>query len=153
MVYQTTKDIEAAFKAQNWNYQVQEREGSSALVTGFNLKSGGNVQFFFISAGDKDLAIRAFQVLPVPAGKEDAAIRACNKVNLEYRFTKFVVDNGQIGVQLDVAIETANMGPVAVELLCRALDIIDGAMPTLKAALASSIAGGGNTSPNSAGRF
>jgi len=155
MLYQTTKDIEAAFKAQNWNYQLDERDGSSALITGFNLKSGGSVQLFFISAADKDLAIRVFQVLPVPAGKESAAIQACNRINLEYRFVKFVVDNGNIGAQLDVAVETANMGPVAVELLSRTLDIIDGAMPTFKAAVSGGgpTFGGGNASGNSAGRF
>lgn len=156
MIYQTTKDVEAAFKAQGWNYQLDEREGSSALITGFNLKSGGSVQVFFISAGDKDLAIRVFQVIPIPVGKQEAAIRACNKINLEYRFVKFVADNGNIGAQLDVAMETANMGPVAIELLSRTLDIIDGAMPTFRAALADAPAGGsgsGNASGNSADRF
>ncbi len=132
MVYQTTKDIEAAFKAQNWNYNIDERENSSALITGFNLKSGGSAQFFFISTADKDLAIRVFQVMDVPAGKESAALQACNKINLDYRYLKFVVDNGHIGAQADVAVETANMGPVAVELLYRALDIIDAALPTFK---------------------
>jgi len=141
MIYQTTKDVEAAFKAQGWNYNIDEREGSSALVTGFNLKSGGSVQIFFISAGDKDLAIRIFQVLPVPAGRESAAIQACNKINLEYRFTKFVVDGGNIGAQIDVAMETANMGAVAIELLSRALDIIDNAMPTFQAAVAPASSG------------
>ncbi len=141
MIYQTTKDVEAAFKAENWNYDIDEREGSSALITGFNLKSGKSVQIFFISAGDKDLAIRIFQVLPVPAGKADAAIRTCNKVNRNYRFAKFVADEEYVGVQMDVAIETANMGKVAVELLYRALDIIDSALPDFYTAFGTAPAG------------
>ncbi len=152
MVYQTTKDVEAAFKAQNWNYKIDEREGSSALITGFNLKSGGSVQVFFISAGDKDLAIRIFEVIPIPAGKESAAIKVCNDMNLEYRFTKFVADRGNVGVQLDVAIETANMGPVAVELLMRTLDIVDAALPSFRTAFGPAPSGG-NFSGNSADRF
>jgi len=154
MIYQTTKDIETAFKAQNWNYNIDERDNSSALITGFNLKSGGNVQIFFISAADKDLAIRVFQVIDVPAGKEAAAIQACNKMNLEYRYIKFVADNGRIGAQLDVAIETANMGAVAVELLYRTLDIIDAALPTFKAALAGPAPQSSHiVSPNGSDRF
>lgn len=156
MIYQTTKDVEAAFKAQNWNYQIDEREGSSALITGFTLKSGASVQLFFISAADKDLAIRVFQVLPIPAGKEDAALRVCNKINCEYRYTKFVVENGNVGVQLDVAIETANMGSVAVELLSRTLDIIDAALPSFKSAFSLVTPPspfGGNGSGNSSGRW
>ncbi len=151
MIYQTTKDVEAAFKAQGWNYQLDEREGSSALVTGFNLKSGGSVQVFFISAGDKDLALRIFSVLPIPAGKEDAAIRTCNKINLRYRFAKFVADNGNIGVQLDAATETANMGPVAVELLSRTLDIIDESLPVFRSAFGP--ASSAPNSPNNTGRY
>ncbi len=151
MVFQTTKDIEAAFKAQNWSYDIDEREGSSALITGFNLKSGSSVQVFFISAGDKDLAIRIFRLIAVPAGKQDAAIRVCNSMNQEYRYVKFVSDNENISAQLDVAIETANKGPVAVELLMRTLDIIDGALPTFRAALEPSPAV--HSSPNSAERY
>lgn len=152
MVFQTTKDVEAAFKAQNWNYNIDEREGSSALITGFNLKSGGSVQIFFISAADKDLAIRIFEVIPIPAGKESAAIQVCNQMNLEYRFAKFVADRGNVGVQLDVAVETENMGPVAVELLMRTLDIVDAALPSFRAAFGPAPSGG-NASGNSADRF
>ncbi len=152
MLSQTTKEIEAAFKAQNWTYNIDQREDSSALITGFNLKSGDSVQVFFISAGDKDLAIRVFRAIDIPAGKEDIAIRTCNKINLEYRFTKFVVDNGCVGVQLDVAMETQNMGPVAIELISRTLDILEHSLPTFKSAFGAAPAGG-SFSGNNADRF
>ena len=52
MIMQATKTIEEAFKAQNWSYKVDEHPDgkSSAVITGFDLKCGANVQIFFISA-------------------------------------------------------------------------------------------------------
>ena len=154
MIYKATKDIEAAIKAQNWNCQIDEQpnDSSSAVITGFNLKCGSSIQIFFISAADNDLAIRVFQFLPIPQGKEAAALQACNNVNRQFRFTKFVSnDNGYVGIEMDVAVETANLSKVAIELLMRLLSIADEAYPVFQQAFGA--AGPHIVSPNSAERF
>lgn len=153
MIYKATKDIEAAIKAENWNCQVDAPDdgSSSAVITGFNLKAGISIQIFFISAADNDLAIRVFQFLPVPPGKEAAALQACNRVNRQFRFTKFVAnDNGHIGIEMDVAVETANLAKVAIELLMRLLNIADEAYPVFQQAFGND--GAHFVSPNSAER-
>lgn len=142
MVMKTTKEVEAAFKAQNWNYSIDEHPSgeSSALITGFDLKSGRSLQILFISSSvnkGEDLAVRVFQYLNVPAGKADAAIRACNEANSQYRFVKFVYHpNGSVSIEMDMPAEAQNVGAVAVELLYRLLDIADAAYPAFDKALA-----------------
>lgn len=142
MIMQTTQKVEAAFKAQNWNYSIDEHPSgeSSALITGFDLKSGRSLQIFFISSSvskGEDLAVRVFQYLTFPESKKDAVIKACNEANEQYRFVKFVChDNGNVSIDTDMAAETQNAGAVAVELLYRLLDIADAAYPIFEKALA-----------------
>ena len=141
MITKTTKEIEAVFQAQKWNYSIDEHPNgtTSALVTGFDLKSGRSLQILFISndTGETpDLAIRAFEFFSVPAGKEGKALEACNQANNEFRFAKFaLLGNGNIAVEVDMPAEVQNVGAVAVELLYRLLDIADNACPIFEKAL------------------
>jgi len=137
MIMQATKTIEEAFKAQNWSYKVDEHPDgkSSAVITGFDLKCGANVQIFFISAADNDVAVRAFEFFSIPAGKEHAALHLCNEMNNKFRFAKFVVSGDHVGMQMDMPVEAKEVGPVCTELLYRLLDIADNAYPEFKAQL------------------
>ncbi len=137
MIYKATRDIDAAIKAQNWNCQIDEHDDSSAVVTGFTLKCGINLQILFISSADNDVGIRVFRLLQAPADKRQSMLDACNRVNLAYRFTTFVLaDDNSVGIQMDIANETQNIGAVAVELLVRLLNITDEAYSTFTKALA-----------------
>ena len=141
MITKTTKEIEAAFKAQNWNYNIDEHPDgkNSALITGFDLKSGRSLQIFFISndvENGQDLAIRVFQYLDAPEDKAEKAVMACNAANSKYRFAKFVYREGRVAIEMDMPAETKDVGAVAVELLYRLLDIADSAYPGFEAALA-----------------
>lgn len=141
MITKTTRAVEEAFKAQNWNYHIDEHPDgkNSALITGFDLKSGRSVQIFFISTEKdrgEDLAIRVFEYMAVPEGKMDKAVAACNAANGRYRFVRFVCrENGNVALEMDMPAETQNVGPVAIELLYRLLDIADSAYPELEKAL------------------
>ena len=136
MIFKATQEIDAAIKAQNWNCQIEEHDGTSAVVTGFNLKCGVPVQILFISAADNDVAIRVFHLLQAPADRRQAMLEACNKVNLAYRFTHFVLaDDNSVTIQMDVPVEAKETGAVAVELLVRMLNITDEAYPILAKAL------------------
>lgn len=156
MIFQASKDIEAAIKGQNWNCGVDERENSSAVIAGFNMKTGNQMQVFFISAADNDAAVRVFQFFQTPAGKQSEALRVCNRLNRDFRFAKFVLeDDGWVGIQMDMPTEAKPIGQVCLELLMRLLNIAEEAYPSL-AALNAPAAGGNdapNASGNSAGRF
>lgn len=152
MIMKATKTIEEAFKAQNWSYSVDEHpeSTSSAVITGFDLKCGANVQIFFISAADNDVAIRVFKLIHIPAGKEHAAIHLCNDMNCQYRFAKFAVSGEYVGIQMDMPVETQNVDKVCVELLYRLLDIADNAYPVFQKEFGAPAA---PASPNGADRF
>ena len=142
MIAKTTQAIEAAFKAQNWNYSIDEHPDgkASAIVTGFDLKSGRSLQILLISGiidRGEDLAVRVFQYITVPAGKEEKALKVCNEVNGRYRFFRFVYrDNGSVTIEADMPAETQNPGDVAIELLYRLLDVADDSYPIFEKALA-----------------
>lgn len=142
MIAKTTRIMEEAFKAHNWNYNIDEHPSgkNSALITGFDLKSGRPVQIFFISTEmetGSDLAIRIFQYMAIPQGKMEAAAAACNAANGKYRFARFVSrENGYITIEMDMPAETQNVAAVAIELLYRLLDIADTAYPDFERALA-----------------
>jgi len=155
MIFAATKAIDAAIKAQNWTCDVDEQEKSSAVITGFNMKSGSSMQIFFISSADNDVAIRVFQYISIPAGKLDVAVKTCNDINRQFRFTKFVAnDNGFVGIEMDVAVETANIDKVAIELLMRLLNIADEAYPAFKQAFdAPTVQTPHIISPNGSDRF
>ena len=140
MVTKTTKLVEEAFKAQGWNYKIDEHPNgkSSAIVTGFDLKSGRSIQILLISGElerGEDLALRVFQYADIPTERETEALRACNEANGKYRFVKFVYhDNGSVVIEMDMPSETKDVGNVAVELLYRLLDIADDAYPIFEKA-------------------
>lgn len=136
MIFKASKEIEAAIKAQEWNCHIDEQPdgSSSAVITGFNLKCGANIQIFFISAADNDAAVRVFEFIPIPAGKGHDAIHLCNDMNRRFRFTKFVAGPSHIGVEMDMPVETQNPGAVCVELLVRLLNIAEEAYPAFQQA-------------------
>lgn len=152
MIFKASKEIESAIKAQGWNCGIDEHKdgSSSAVITGFNLKCGASIQIIFISAADNDAAIRVFEFIPIPAGKEHTAIHMCNEMNRRFRFTKFVAGNTHVSVEMDMPVETQNPGAVCVELLVRLLQISEDAYPTFQNAFG---APGAAASPNSAERF
>ena len=133
MIYQSTKAIEAALKAQNLNCDVMEGPDSSAVVTGFDLKSGDSATIHFISMSDaNDVAVRVFHFAKGgDAAKVQAAI---NDLNCKFRYAKFTLRDGEVCVELDIPQETTDVGKVAFELLVRSLDIMAEAAPDLKAA-------------------
>ena len=133
MIYQSTKAIEAALKAQNLNCDVMEGPDSSAVVTGFDLKSGDAATIHFISMSDaNDVAIRVFHFAQ---GGDPAKVQAAvNDLNCKFRYAKFTLREGEVCVEMDIPQETTDVGKVAFELLVRSLDIMAEASPDLKAA-------------------
>ena len=133
MIYQSTKAIEAALKAQDLNCDVMEGPDSSAVVTGFDLKSGDAATFHFISMSDKnDVAVRVFHFAK---GGDPAKLQGVlNDLNCKFRYAKFTLRDGEVSVELDIPQETTDVGKVAFELLVRSLDIMADAAPDLKAA-------------------
>lgn len=136
MVFKPTQAIKDALAGQNINCDILERDGSSAVVTGFDLKSGDQATIHFISLNDNsDVAIRVFHFAHTDPAHAAAVREAVNQINCQFRYAKFTLhDDGDVNVEMDVPQETVEVGKVATELLIRGLDIMAEAAPVLKAA-------------------
>lgn len=136
MIYQPSKLIQEAMKAENFNCDVMEGPDSSAVVTGFDLKSGDAATIHFISMSDKnDVAMRVFHF--AKGGDPAKVLGVVNELNCKFRYAKFTYRDGEVCVEMDAPQETTDIGKVAMELLARSLDIMAQAAGELKAAGAS----------------
>lgn len=78
------------------------------------------------------LALRVFSLIQVEAHKVADICRVLNKMNREYRFLRFTLDeDNSVKVEYDFPVETTNAGPVALEMLLRTVNIIDDAYPAI----------------------
>lgn len=136
MVFKPTQAIKDALTGQNINCDIIEGDGSSAVITGFDLKSGDQATIHFISLNDNnDTAIRVFHFAHTDPDHTAAVREAINQINCQFRFAKFTLhDGGDVNMEMDIPQETVDVGKVATELLIRSLDIMAEASPVLKAA-------------------
>lgn len=133
MVYQSSKAIQEALKAQSINCDVAEGPDSSAVITGFDLKSGDAATIHFISMSDKnDVAMRVFHF--ATGGDPTKLAAAVNDLNCKFRYAKFTLRDDEVCLEMDIPQETTDVGKVAFELLVRSLDIMAEAAADLKAA-------------------
>lgn len=132
MVFESSKQIKAALDAQGIRCQIDEGPDSSAVITGFDLKSGDAATFHFISMSDKnDVALRAFHFAQ---GDQEKLLNVVNELNCKFRYAKFALRGGEVTMEMDIPQETTDVGRVAFEMLARSLDILAEAAPELKAA-------------------
>lgn len=132
MIYQASKAIKEALDAQDIRCDIAEGPDSSAVITGFDLKSGDAATIHFISMNDQnDVAMRVFHF-----AKGDSAklAKVVNDLNCQFRYAKFTLRDDEVCLEMDIPQETANVGRVAFELLARSLDIMAEAAADLKAA-------------------
>lgn len=132
MIYRPSKAIKEALNAQNVNCEIMEGPDSSAVVTGFDLKSGDAATIHFISMNDNnDVALRVFHFAKGDPAKLQGVV---NELNCRFRYAKFTLRDGEVCLEMDVPQETTDVGKVAFELLARSLDIMAEASSDLKAA-------------------
>lgn len=132
MVFETSKVIKSALNAQDIRCEIGEGPDSSAVITGFDLKSGDAATIHFISAGERnDVALRVFHFAKGEAGRLQSVV---NDLNCKFRYAKFTLRGDEVCLEMDVPQETTDLGKVALELLYRSLDIMEHAAGDLKAA-------------------
>ena len=91
-----------------------------------------DVNVIFDKDGEGLVALRCWSFGKVPEGKRGALLEACNKLNSDYRWVKFYIDDdGDIATSLDAVIDIDTVGPEVIQLVSRMVSIYDGAYPTL----------------------
>ena len=102
--------------------------------------SGDNLQsipvfVFFDKDGDPMVQFKCWDVANFK-GKEEKGIIACNKLNNEYRWVKFSLDDdADIVVSIDAYIDEYTCGEHCIKLVNRVVNITDDAYPTFARAM------------------
>lgn len=115
-------------------YEYDEREGAADVVT---LKfSGQNFQYitirFFFDPDCCSVAVRCFSICQFDEKTLAAGVYESNKLNNEYRWLKFSIDDdNEATAAIDAVITPENSGEVCYELLARSVNIIDDVYPRL----------------------
>ncbi len=136
-MHQATRAIIDAFNEKDIKYAVEENDKFSYVKAGFHSETGTPVTVMFISSDeDNDVAVRANSLVKLPESKLPELIMVVNDLNREYRYIKFVVNkDNELRAEFDMPIRTDNVGPVAVEIFIRFMQIIDKALPILMKAI------------------
>ena len=136
-MFKATKEICTAFDQNEFKYSTKETDESSSVVFSWRVTNGTNYNIRFISRDDdSDVSIRVFSLLHIQDDKISSVIVALNKINSDYRYINFYLDDdGDVDVKYDLPISTNNVGEVCVELTTRFITIIDKAYPVLMKAL------------------
>lgn len=95
------------------------------------------VATFFFDSDEKGVAVRVFDLVKVPEGKEDSMLRAINGQNNRFRFSKFCLNtkDNTIQMEMDGIFRRYDVGEICREMLVRAIQICDEAYPEFMKAM------------------
>jgi hypothetical protein len=126
----TFRTITSALDDENLKYTDMSREDVYALRLGFDLKNYSNCQLFVILDSDgESYRIRSGVIMSVPDEKRERVMAAINKVNCDYRWGRFFIDDdGDLMMQEDVDFLDQNK-KLAVMTIVRAAQILDAVYP------------------------
>ncbi len=113
-------------------------EEKSTIKTGFKAENKQGIELLLIFDDSNDsMAIRSFEYVSFPANKIEKMYEVCSKMNKQYRWIKFYVDENDNTITLgdDAVIQLDTAGDEAWELIVRMVSIGDEAYPEFMKAL------------------
>lgn len=137
-MYKMTRKIYEALKQSDGLKVFTEDRGNSSVVwLQFSADNGPSYRINFINTDDdSDTAVRVFGLISVEKNKWAKVLVALNKLNSDYRFVKFVLDDdGDVNIQYDFPVRADNVDECAEEIMIRVVQIIDDAYPVLMRAM------------------
>lgn len=140
-MHSSTRSFVDALDAKGIKYIYTAPSGKSTkdivkIVYGGDNMSSIELKFFF-SDDSEDVAVRVFDIVKVPSGREAVMLRAVNEQNSRFRFAKFCLDtdDNTIQMEMDAAFRRHDVGEICTELLARGVKICDDAYPELMKAM------------------
>ena len=90
------------------------------------------IMVIFDKDGEGLVALRCWSFGKCPNGKRAALLEACNKLNTEWRWVKFYIDDDEdVSAALDAVVDIDTVGDECVQLVRRMVNIYDDAYPVL----------------------
>ena len=138
--YHATQLIVKTFKEKDIRFRVEQLGRQEEIRAGFQVDCGPCVTVRFISLDDdNDVAVRVLGIVGgVPKEKRPHVLEACNEINRDRRFLKFVLDrDGDVNVEYDFLMRADDccIGEMACEVFALTMHIIDNNYPLLMKAI------------------
>lgn len=96
--------------------------------------TGKTTQMDFHFIFDQDghsVTMRVFKLFVAPVDRQLPILELMNRFNREYRWVKFAMDQENwVNLQDDAIVNETTSGPICMELMLRAVKIIDDTYPT-----------------------
>lgn len=133
----TTLKMTAAFlDSKNVKYEINEDDNS--INTGFctDNKGGMPIHIHFDEDGTT-LCIHSYNYVSFPAGRINDMYKLCNRMNFEYRWVKFSVDESDNTITLsdDAVVQDDSVGEEVWELISRLVGLGDDVYPAFMKAV------------------
>lgn len=118
MIHQASQQIYDTLKAKELKAFIQEERDASIVSASFPLDGGASFQIRFLSLDeDNDVAVRTSSILRVKEHQVKTILPVINRLNSQYRFAKFVLDDDlDVIVQYDLPLRGNNVGECALEM-------------------------------------
>jgi hypothetical protein len=110
----------------------------SRLRISYRVENKGSIEVVVIfDENERAVALRSFDFCKVPDAKKSAIYEVCSKMNMEYRWIKFFLDERDNTVTLsdDAVIQLESCGEEILDLINRMVSIGDDAYPSFMKAL------------------
>lgn len=91
----------------------------------------------FFDKEDKNVAVRSFNICKVEESKKPKIYEVCSKLNDDFRWVKFSIDekDNTVTASVDAVIRMDVAGEICHELVFRMVNIVDDAYPQIMKAL------------------
>lgn len=130
------------FYAQRFADTMDEKEVKYTEIDDHTLKISFNgdsiktvtIYAIFEEDGENLVQLRSWEIESF-ASNEAAGLAVCNEMNCHYRWVKFYLDKDKdVVATIDATLDDDSCGEECFSLMCRFVDIVDGAYPQIEKA-------------------
>lgn len=137
MANMAAKVVGAYFDAKGVKYEVIDEDGA-VLKLGFSMDNRDGIRLIVRFDGDSEgVSVKAYDLAKFQEDKKQKMFEVCNKLNAQYRWVKFYVDESDntITVEEDAVIQLDSCGEEVYQCCYQVVAIADEAYPEIMRAI------------------
>lgn len=133
----SAKMVASYFQSEDLKFEI-DGDDDEIIRINFNADNVESVRIsLFFDKEDKNVAVRSFNICKVEESKKPRIYQALSKLNEDFRWVKFSVDESDntVTASIDAVIRMDVAGEICYELVFRMVNIVDDAYPEIMKAL------------------
>ena len=137
MASMSAQMVASFFKNEGLKFEI-DGDKEEIIRISFNADNVESIRIsLFFNEEDTNVAVRSFNICKVEDSKKPAIYEACSKLNDDYRWAKFCIDeeDNTVTAAVDAVIRMDVAGEICHELVMRMVNIVDESYPILMKAL------------------